>query len=288
MAITNLSRAGATQFALSHTYEIDGRVSWHPPAVRGTGCVNCYFLRDGDDVVLVDTGLSVHQRELVEDLEALDVADAARLSLILLRQGEFDSICNAVPIMRKYDVDRIFGLFDDGHLWADFREDVAVPTSGAAAAHFEPARQGVRLGRDDRIAFGGRELEAFFPPLRLLNTYWLYDPATLTLFTSDVFTHRLPESPRGPFAVGDDRRTDADEVRAQLLETRYWWLAGAELDRIRAELAAIFEGREIQTIAPSFGCVIDGTDAVALHYGLLDEVLADLTAEGPLVLAPGQ
>ena len=45
-------------------------------------------------------------------------------------------------------------------------------------------------------------------PLRLIATRWLYDRATRTLFSSDMFTHVWRDSETGPWIV-----TDADNDR---------------------------------------------------------------------------
>jgi hypothetical protein len=45
-------------------------------------------------------------------------------------------------------------------------------------------------------------------PIRLIATRWLYDYATKTLFSSDLFTHLWRDTAAGPWIV-----TDADNDR---------------------------------------------------------------------------
>jgi hypothetical protein len=40
------------------------------------------------------------------------------------------------------------------------------------------------------------------------------------------------------------------------------------------DLAEVFEKREVETIAPGYGCLLRGADVVARHVAMLDGVLA--------------
>jgi hypothetical protein len=130
---------------------------------------------------------------------------------------------------------------------------------------------------------GGRErlLEVFRPELLLLNTHWVYDAATLTLFTSDTFTYVVrPDADAGWVVTAEDDTTTADEVQEHLLNTRFWWLADAQVDEIRRFVAGVFERYDIETIAPSCGAILRGRDVVERHYTMLDEVIAKVGRTG--------
>lgn len=60
----------------------------------GTGEVNCYLIKAGDDFVLVDTGISMNRRELVRQLEIAGCTPG-KLKLILITHGDFDHTGNA-------------------------------------------------------------------------------------------------------------------------------------------------------------------------------------------------
>ena len=124
-------------------------------------------------------------------------------------------------------------------------------------------------------------------PIRLIATRWLYDRATKTLFSSDLFTHVWRDSESGPWIVteADNDPTTPADMRSFMLNTRYWWLEGAPTDSIRRGIGAIFDKYDIETIAPGYGCILRGRNVVARHYQMLDEFLESLRQErGDLAL----
>ena len=129
----------------------------------------------------------------------------------------------------------------------------------------------IKLGKKDRA------IDVMQAPIRLIATRWLYDRATRTLFSSDMFTHVWRAQAEGPWIVTeDDDRTPASELRSFLLNTRYWWLEGAPTDSIRRAIAEIFAKCDVETIAPGYGCILRGRKVVARHVAMLDEILKDL------------
>ena len=86
-------------------------------------------------------------------------------------------------------------------------------------------------------------------PIRLIATRWLYDHATKTLFSSDLFTHVWRDVESGPWFVteADNDSTSPSDVRSFMLNTRYWWLEGAPTDSIRRGIGAIFDKYDIET-----------------------------------------
>ena len=121
-------------------------------------------------------------------------------------------------------------------------------------------------------------------PIRLINTRWIYDEATRTLFTSDMFSHIWQERAVGPWLLDEDDVTTTPFVRSFLLNTRYWWLEGARTDSIRKGIAEVFERYEIETIAPGYGAILCGRHLVEQQFTVLDEVLAGLDRK---VVKPG-
>jgi flavorubredoxin len=133
--------------------------------------------------------------------------------------------------------------------------------------------------RADTIKLGqlGRAIDVMQAPIRLIATRWLYDRATRTLFSSDMFTHVWRPRADGPWIVTDDDDTrSARELRSFLLNTRYWWLEGAPTDSIRRGIADVFAKCDVETIAPGYGCILHGRAVVARHVAMLDDVLAGL------------
>jgi flavorubredoxin len=133
--------------------------------------------------------------------------------------------------------------------------------------------------RADTIELGkqGRPIDVMQAPIRLIATRWLYDRATRTLFSSDLFTHVWRDRAEGPWIVTDhDDTTTMRELRSFMLNTRYWWLEGAPTDSIRRGIADVFDKYDVETIAPGYGCVLRGRKVVARHYQMLDEILKGL------------
>ena len=136
------------------------------------------------------------------------------------------------------------------------------------------------LSREETIPIGalGRPIVVYQAPIRLIATRWIYDAATKTLFTSDMFTHTWRDRPDGPWIIqdGDDDPTDFDHVRSFLLNTRYWWLEGVDTDKLRRGIDAILSKHDIETLAPGYGCILRGKKTVEKHMQLLDDVLRSL------------
>jgi hypothetical protein len=59
-----------------------------------------------------------------------------------------------------------------------------------------------------------------------------------------------------------------------MASARFWWLRGARTAPLREGLAETFAGRGVEILAPSYGCIVVGEDAVAAHVASLDGALA--------------
>jgi hypothetical protein len=276
-------------YALCNPYPLDGRVAFHPPEARGFAPMNTYVVMEEDDVLVIDTGLSIHTDALLEQLSTL-VGPEQRLSLLQTRIGEYTTICNSVPIAERFGVSSIHAEWEDAARWVDFRPGMGRDFDGELGAL---GKAPVRIFTvPDTIPVdpaGVRSLDIFHSTLRLLPTSWLYDAATRTLFTSDVFTHVIRGSETGPWVVtADDDSTTYEWLRRHLLSTRYWWIAGARTDEIRRSLAETFATYDIETIAPDFGCVLRGREVVRRHWDMLDEILAEAQEMAPVPMARGE
>lgn len=263
-------------YALTNPYAIDGRLSWHPDSVRGYATMNCYLVVEGNEALLIDTGVTVDEAAVIEQLEHL-LPEPATLRLFPLRLGEFNSICNMKPIMKRFSVDHVYGVHNDAALWIDFRPEWYEAAPPSIATTFVQRSDTIDVDRA-----GTRVLQARVPELRLLITHWIYDPQTRTLFTSDMFTHAVRATSTGPWIVSaetDD--TNLATVREHLLGTRYWWLAGADTEPLIADLADVFDSYDVETIAPGYGCVLHGREVVKRHHALVERVLAEVGRADP-------
>jgi flavorubredoxin len=257
-------------YALQHPFAVDGRVSSYPASARGVSVANSYLLLEGDAALLIDTGFGKDRDAIRTQIEAL-IRPGLPLSLFPLRLNEFMSINNVEAFAAHFNIAQCYTSNPDAALWFDF----GVHANGRKILDAMPI---TAVTRSDTIELGrGRRIGVVQAPLRLIATRWLYDEATKTLFSSDMFTHVWQPSAEGPWIVtATDDRACERELRSFLLNTRYWWLEGAPTAAIRRGIAEVFEKFDVETIAPGYGAILTGRKVVARHVALLDEVLKGL------------
>ncbi len=255
-------------YALQHPFRLDGRVSAYPASTRGFSAANCYLLTEPDAALLIDTGFGKDEPAIRAQIESL-TAPGTPLSLFPLRLNEFMSINNVESFAGHFRVETCYTSNVDAALWFDFG-------AKADGRDILKSMKVTAVTRADTIALGsaGRAIDVMQAPIRLIATRWLYDRATRTLFSSDLFTHVWRGAASGPWTVTEaDDATGTPDIRSFMLNTRYWWLEGALTDSIRRGIGEIFDRYDIETIAPGYGCILRGRRVVARHYRMLDEVL---------------
>jgi hypothetical protein len=261
-------------YALQNPFALDGRVSAYPASARGFSVANSYLLTQCDAAMLIDTGFGKDEPAIRTQIESL-IAPGLPLSMFPLRLNEFMSINNVESFAGHFNVATCYTSNIDAALWFDFgaKQD---------GRDILKSMKVTAVTRSDTIELGkhGRAIDVMQAPLRLIATRWLYDRATRTLFSSDMFTHVWRDTVTGPWIVQatDGDSTDRDptsirDVRSFMLNTRYWWLEGAPTDSIRRGIGDVFDTYDIETIAPGYGCILRGRDIVARHYRMLDEFL---------------
>jgi hypothetical protein len=261
--------AAGKLYALQHPYALDGRVSFYPASARGFSVANSYLLREPDAAMLIDTGFGKDEPAIRAEIERL-TEPGLPLSMFPLRLNEFMSINNVESFAGHFNVETCYTGNIDAALWFDF---------GAKAEGRDVLKsmKVTAVGRADTIALGkgGRLIDEMNAPIRLIATRWLYDHATKTLFSSDLFTHVWRDSESGPWLVTEANNdpTSPADMRSFMLNTRYWWLEGAPTDSIRRGIGAIFDKYDIETLAPGYGCILSGRNVVARHYQMLDDFL---------------
>jgi flavorubredoxin len=258
-------------YALQNPFALDGRVSSYPASARGFSVANSYLLTQSDAAMLIDTGFGKDEPAIRAQIESL-IAPGLPLSLFPLRLNEFMSINNVETFAGHFNVEQCYTSNIDAALWFDF----GAKANGRSILDAIPI---TAVTRSDTIQLGkkGRLIDVMQAPIRLIATRWLYDQATRTLFSSDMFTHVWRPRADGPWVVtDDDDTTSARELQSFLLNTRYWWLEGAPTDSIRRGIANVFDKYDIETIAPGYGCILRGRNVVARHYRMLDEILKGL------------
>ena len=255
-------------YALQNPFVLDGRVSAYAASARGFSVANSYLLTESDAALLIDTGFGKDEPVIRAQIESL-IAPRLPLSMFPLRLNEFMSINNVEAFAAHFNVEQCYTSNVDAALWFDF----------GAKADGRSILGSMRVSavtRADTIDVGktGRTLDVMQAPIRLIATRWLYDRATRTLFSSDLFTHVWRDRETGPWVVTEENDTTTGrELRSFMLNTRYWWLEGAPTDGIRRGIDAVFDKYDVETIAPGYGCLLSGRKVVARHYQLLDEFL---------------
>jgi len=245
--------------------ENDGMISWVPADAPGFVPLNCYLLVEGRAGMLVDTGLPVLELQVIEQARRFDLDS---VTIALTRFGEFDSVGNAEMLERVLPIDACYALFPPRD-YLYMRGDAQPP----------PASYAFRVFPDDGIMDIGstRPLTVLNTRLKLLPTAWIYDHATKTLFSSDAFSHVLTDDPGTRTVTDEDDRTTPDGVLRHML-LKWDWLAGADTAPIRAYVDEVFSTYEVETIAPSYGCILMGSALVRRHVEMLDDALLEVGA----------
>jgi hypothetical protein len=256
-------------YALQNPFALDGRVSSYPASARGFSVANSYLLTEPDAAMLIDTGFGKDEPVIRGQIESL-IAPGLPLSLFPLRLNEFMSINNVETFAGHFNVETCYTSNIDAALWFDF----------GAQADGRDALASMKVTAVTRadvinLGAGGRAIDVMQAPIRLIATRWLYDRATRTLFSSDLFTHVWRDAETGPWIVteADNDPTSLADVRSFMLNTRYWWLEGAPTDAIRRGIDKVFDTYDVETIAPGYGAILRGRNVVERHYRMLDEFL---------------
>src|ERR1700736_4280751 len=258
-------------FALQNPFVLDGRVSSYPASARGFSVANSYLLTQPDAAMLIDTGFGKNEPAIRAQIESL-IAPGLPFSMFPLRLNEFMSINNVETFAGHFNVEQCYTSNIDAALWFDFGAEA----DGRSILDAMPV---TAVTRSDTIELGkqGRAIDVVQAPIRLIATRWLYDRATRTLFSSDMFTHVWRTDADGPWIVNEaDGTTSARALRSFLLNRRYWWLEGAPTASIRRGILDVFDKCDVETIAPGYGCILHGRKVVARHVAMLDEILKGL------------
>ncbi|MGI8312783.1 hypothetical protein [Saccharopolyspora hattusasensis] len=196
------------------------------------------------------------------------------LSLFPLRQGEFDSVCNVVPLVERFSVARVYGAQWQGLPWFDFRvHDYGRPWTGAAQFHKIQAPGILALD-----SAGTRDLQVVTAELMLLPTHWVFDPLTGSMLTSDLFGHVCGRAVQSDVT---DWEQDMTTVQEHLVGNRYWWLPGARTTEIAEAIRQLFAQRTVNRIIPAHGAILEGEEVVTHHVEVVCSVIEVLGGEEP-------
>ena len=203
---------------------LDERVSWCPPGVRRSQPVNCYLIRGRSGSVLVDTGIRLHEAEVLEQLDRL-LAPGEPLSIVLTRT-EMECCLNLPAIEAHLQVETVW-----------YTGGITVPRAAATAQRIS-VEPGAALEVE---VMDGVVLEFISPLLRLLPTLWIFDPRSGALLTSDAFTHGS--------GAGSDPRDGLHKFR---------WFSEADTRPIARDVLRVVRERAVTAIGPGYGAPFVG------------------------------
>ncbi len=135
---------------------------------------------------------------------------------------------------------------------------------------FHPLRVGGSIEVDPD---GARTLDVLEPGIRLLQTVWLYERRSGTLFTSDAFGYALIPTGCTSRIIKEHNEGTSLPVVELGLEPTFGWLHNANVLPTCIALRRIFGKLDVQTIAPTVGCVLSGRNVVRRHVGMVLEIL---------------
>lgn len=259
-------------FALQNIFPLDGRVSAYPSSTVGYSCANCFLLYEKDGALLLDTGYSSHEDIILQQLSSI-LEPNTPLSIFPLRINEFMSVGNAMAIAKEFNVVECYSQVPDMSFWLDFE------STGSKQAKVIPTTV---LKFPSKIGIGenNRKVDAFGAPIQLIATRWVYDETTKTLFTSDSFAQFSQEKPEGPWIIEENKKSDNyNFTKSFLLNSRYWWLEGANTLPLRNDINGIFSKFKVNTIAPGYGAIINGNNLVNEELSTLMQILKDSDRE---------
>lgn len=248
-------------------------LSWLPPDAHGFLPVAAYALRDGEDWMLVDTGLPAHWPAL-RDALARTIAGTTRRRMLNTRR-EQDCMANLHPLTREFDITEVpyVGVLNPIEL-LDAVEDAETRARIEAMA---PVRA-TRIEVGEIVQVGRLRLEPLRVQLRLLATNWFHEHETRTLFTSDAFAFLTRATPHESLVRAPHEPPLRAADLAHMLSAKFDWLIGIDPAPILADLDAIFATRRVARLCPGYGLVIEGAHAVNHAHETMRQALHLLAA----------
>lgn len=257
-------------YALHNSLPLDGRLGAYPEKARGFSVCNCYLIKEPEGAYLLDSGYASFEKTMIGQLDSL-IDRTTPLAIFPLRINELMSVGNALAIARTFNVKECYSPAMDVLLWLDLE-------SAEPGRHMPKIKTNIMRGSLDLDPSGAgrRPMVGFSAPIRLITTTWIYDKATKTLFSSDMFTHVWSDKAEGPWLIqgDDDGVTTNAFMRSFLLNTRYWWLDGAATEALAKAVWEVFEKYDIECICPGYGTILKGRKIVEKNFRALTEVLS--------------
>lgn len=218
---------------------LDENVSWCPPGTRTTQPVNCYLIKGDNGSVLVDTGIRLHEADIIRQLDSL--LEQGEPLVVVLTRTEMECCLNLPAIEARFNVESVW-----------YTGGITVPRMAAS-----PQRIMVNPGTSREVeVMDGLTLEFVSPLMRLLPTLWIFDPVSKVLLTSDAFTHRYPSSSTAAAGL-----------------QKFQWFGRADTRGIARDVEETVLRREVEAIGPGYGEPIVGVGESAAEAAALAEAI---------------
>jgi hypothetical protein len=233
--------------------------------------INAYGLRDQDDFLLVDTGITPHWNAVRSGIAGLIEGCTKREAVVTRREP--DAMMNLPSVVGDFATARVFAGgalspldFFDGLDEANGIEQIRA-TSGVTPVMLKPG---------SIIPVGSLRVEVLPSPLRVLFTNWLYESETRTLFSSDSWSFLTSRSMQGPFVAHPTAEEIGEDRILAYLDVKFDWLRGIDTAPVLAELHEVLDGRAVERICPGYGGIIEGQDLVSTVFANTDRALKRL------------
>ena len=244
-------------FAITGLVPLDGPFSYQPATAQGWMPFNLYAVRDGGDLLLIDTGVSVHEPLIRKALDVLTPGTSRRR--VLLTRREPDTTVNLPWIIADYGFSAVHTPGDLNPL--DFfaqMEDAAAAAQINAMTHAEF----VPMPGDGSLDAGAITVQMQRTSVRVLTTSWCYEATSKTLFTSDSWGHVMCPSEDAPTVVAPTEHDMSPEAMIAFISRKFDWLIGIDNAPMIADVRALLDGPPIDRLCPTYGCVIEGRENV--------------------------
>jgi hypothetical protein len=239
-------------FAVSGYVPASRLATWILPGLSGQLAVSCFVLKDGNQAMIVDTGLALHRASIGSGVDTL-LADCGKRELIMTRR-EPDAIINLPFLVKQLELDAVYcgGVLNP----LDFFERVdqkSLETHVSTIAH--ASVEWVRPG--STLPIGGLSLEVLRTTVLVLPKTHLYEQRTGTLFGSDTWGY-LTQSGTNSLDIVTvwDERLSRHSI-ARYLRHKFDWLCGIDTSAIEADLAQL-KRYDIRRICSTYGGVVEG------------------------------
>lgn len=247
----------------------DERVSWSAPGPATLEPSNSYLLTGSGAATLIDPGIAVLGDVVAQQI--VDIVGEETPIQVFLTRMEPDVVTGLKHVMARLPVRRVFagGNTNPFDFFDDLNSSSMVRATYQTTLERKKAGETLEVGPD-------RSLAVVSTPMRILTTFWPYDGATGTLFTSDSFGYLgVSSEDQRPVAEELAGACDRDAVRRWLL-AKFEWLDGARTGDVAGGLRKIAAAQDIRRIAPAHGCVLEGREVARSHFDLIIELTEEV------------